>query len=133
MAEITKIKDDLRITAERELIDFAVSVASKLTFAIGRTRREAALANLHRALPLVASHTDLVIRVHPDDLASIEMFADSVLKQADSSRVVTVSADDTVAPGGCKVLSGQTEIDSTLDTQVAEMVSLLADGQVDDD
>lgn len=133
VAEVDAIKQDLRIAAERDLLDFAVSVASKLTFAIGRTRREAALANLQRALPLVAAHTDVAIRVHPDDLASIEMFAESVLQQVDASRSVAIVADDTLAPGGCKVLSGRTEIDSTLETQVAEMVSLLADTKIDDD
>ncbi len=132
VAQVDAMKEDLRIAAEKDLIDFAVSVANKLTFAIGRTRREAALSNLRRALPLVALGTDLTIRVHPDDKASIETFADSVLKQADASRAVTIVTDDTLAPGGCKVLSGRTEIDATLETQVDEMVALLADAGAED-
>ncbi|MHC4698605.1 MAG: FliH/SctL family protein [Planctomycetota bacterium] len=132
IAQIDAMKEDLRLAAEKDLIDFAVSVAGKLTFAVGRVHREAALDNLRRALPLVASRTDLTIRVHPDDIASMETFADSVLTRADASRVFDIVPDDTLAPGGCKVLSGQTEIDATLETQVAEMVALLADPEAED-
>jgi flagellar biosynthesis/type III secretory pathway protein FliH len=121
------MKDNLRMAAERDLIDFAVSVAAKLTYAIGRRHREAAQENLRRSLPLVESPTNLTVRVNPDDMQSIEVFADSVLKQFDASRAVAVVPDDNIAPGGCRVLAGQTELDATLETQVAEMVALLAD------
>ncbi|MFQ5589955.1 MAG: FliH/SctL family protein [Phycisphaerae bacterium] len=133
VAQIEAIKEELRFAAEKDLIDFAVSVASKLTFEIGCRRRESAISNLQRALPLVASKSDLTIRVHPDDLASLENLADSALKQVNASRAVSIVADGSVSPGGCKVLCGHTEIDATLETQVAEMVSLLVEPSADHD
>jgi flagellar biosynthesis/type III secretory pathway protein FliH len=61
-------------------------------------------------------------------LASIETFAASLLDQVGASRAVNVVPDDSVAPGGCKVESGRTGIDATLEAQVDEMTSLLLGG-----
>ena len=125
VADVDAMKEDLRISAEKDLLDLAVSAASKLTFAIGKLHRESALANLRRALELVDSATNLVIRVHPEDVASMEAYADSVLKRADALSAVSIICDDSISPGGCKVNRGRTEIDATLETQVNEMVLLL--------
>ncbi|MGB2987052.1 MAG: FliH/SctL family protein [Phycisphaerae bacterium] len=129
VAEIDALKEDLMIAAQRDQLDFAVLVARKLTFAIGRLHPESAVENLRRALRLVESKTDLTIRVHPNDIASLDMFADSVLKQAEASRVVNVVADDSLAPGGCKVETERNRVDATLETQVDEIVSLLLSGK----
>ena len=128
LAEIDASKEELRFAAERDVLDFAALVARRLTFAIGRLHRESAQANLRRAIQLVESKTDVTIRVHPDDLASIETFAASLLEQVGASRAVKLLSDDSLAPGGCKVESGRTAIDATLEAQVDEMTSLLLGG-----
>jgi flagellar biosynthesis/type III secretory pathway protein FliH len=132
IAEIDLRKEELRIAAERDLLEFAVLVARKLTFQVGKLHHEAALANLNRSLRLVASQTDLTIRVNPDDLASLETFADSVLQRADASRAVKLVPDDSLKPGGCTVSTDRTDIDATLEAQVDAMVSLLLGGDADD-
>ena len=128
LAEIDASKEELRLAAERDVLDFAALVARRLTFAIGRLHRESAQANLCRAIELVDSKTDVTVRVHPDDLASIETFAASLLDQVGASRAVKIVSDDSVAPGGCKVESDRTGIDATLEAQVNEMTSLLLGG-----
>lgn len=125
VAEIDAIKQDLAVAAEKDLLDFAVSVARRLTFAIGAIHRESALENLQRALRLVGAKTDLTVRVHPDDIAAMETFAESVLENIRTSHAVNLVADDTLAPGGCVVESAEAEVDASLETQVDEMVSLL--------
>ena len=125
ITEINAIKQDLRIAAEKDLLDFAVLIAKKLTFAIGRLHRESAVENLERALRLIECNTNLKIRVHPDDIASMQTFTESVLRQADASPVVDIVPDESLAPGGCKVESPGTCVDATLQTQVDEIVSLL--------
>ena len=121
--QISEIKDGLRIAAERDLLEFAVQVASKLTFAVGRVHREAATENLSRALRLVGSKTNLTVRGHPDEIASTRTFAESVLDGIDATAHVNVVADDTLQPGGCKVSTDRSDIDATLETQVEEMTT----------
>ena len=130
--EIDKIKGDLRIEAERDLLNFAIDCAGKLTFAIGKVHRESAVENLRRALRVVGEKTDLTIHVHPADLESMKVFADSVLRSAAASPVVSIVADDSLSPGGCLVQTGRTRVDATLETQVDEMVALLLGGKISD-
>ncbi len=125
IAEIDAVKEDLKIAAEKDLLDFAVMLAKKLTFAIGRLHPESVVGNLKRALRLVESNTDLTIHVHPDQISSIETFVGSVLKRAGASRVLNIVPDESITPGGCKVDGDRASVDATLDTQVEEIVSLL--------
>ena len=125
IAEIDAMKEDLRIAAEKDLLDFAVNVAGKLTFAIGRLHRESARANLRRAVELVGAATHVTIRVHPCELASMNTFAEALLRRSDASRAVSIVADDSLAAGGCQVEAGGTSVDASLETQVDELLSLL--------
>ncbi len=132
VSEIDSMKHDLQIQAEKGLLDFAVLVATKLTFMIGRMHRESAVENVKRAIHLVGSKSDVTIRIHSRDIAAMEMFADSGIRRADASRVVNIVTDDSITPGGCKVESGCTNVDATLETQVDEIASLLIGGEADD-
>lgn len=129
--EIDRIKQDLRISAEQDLLDFAVLLARKLTFAIGRLNHEAVIENLKRALERIASRTDVTVRVHPDDLATMTTFAESTLDRARAASGFSIVADDSIAPGGCIVEGERTDVDASLETQVEEMVSLLTQGHTD--
>ena len=118
-------KEELLVSTERSLLEFSVRLASKLTFAIGTLHREAAVANVDRAVRLVGLGTDLTVRVHPDDLAAIDAFAKSVLEHTEKSRAVKIVADTSFAPGGCRLQTDVVEVDATLETQVNEIVDIL--------
>jgi flagellar assembly protein FliH len=123
--QYTGMKEKIRIAAERDMVDFAVRMASRLTYEIGRLHREAAIESVARALRLVGSKTDLTIRVHPDDAEAIRAFAPSVLEQVELAGSVEIVEDNSFSPGGCRVSSASTDLDATLETQVGEMVALL--------
>ncbi len=125
VSHLDAMKEDLAIEAERNLLDFAVDVAGRLTFAVGGLHREAAIANLRKAIDLVGQATDLTVRVHAEDLKSLRDFAESTLQQVNASRSVTFVVDESIAPGGCCVETARTRIDARLETQVDEMLLLL--------
>ena len=68
-----------------------------MTFAVGDLHREAAVQNLERALQLAGSKTDLRIRVHPKDMASMEKFAGSALSSIGGVKHVDIVGDETMA------------------------------------
>lgn len=125
VSHLDATKEDLAIEAERNLLDFAVEVASRLTFAIGRLHRDAVRTNLRKAIDRVGSTTSLTIRVHPEDLKTLRDFAESTLQQLNASRSVELVEDESIAPGGCIVETTRTRIDARLETQVDEMLLLL--------
>ena len=125
ISEFEGIKAEVRIAAERDVLVFAMSLASRMTFAIGRKYSESVRENLRRALGIVAAPTDLTIRVNPDDREIMETFAPTVLATAAEAHAVTIAVDDAISRGGCTVTSGGTDVDATLDTQIDELVSLV--------
>lgn len=74
---------------------------------------------------MVHAKTGLTVRAHPSDLEAMKRFSASVLDRVGEADGIELVADDTVSPGGCVVKSERTEVDATLDTQIAEIVSLL--------
>ncbi len=122
---IDESKEQMRLTAEKDLLDFAIMVASQMTLAIGDLRREAACENFRRSLSMVMSKTDVSIRCHAKDVETLRVFAESVLESALAGRRIRVVEDNAVSPGGCVLQSGSSEVDASLETQVAEMVTIL--------
>jgi len=125
ITHIERTKEDIRVAAERDVLDFAVAIATKLTFEIGALHREAVQENLRRALELVDDKSDLKIRVHPDDLTAMETFARMALATAGASSAFEVVSDESVAPGGCVVQGRGTLVDASLETQTAQIAALL--------
>lgn len=125
VSDIGEWKETLRIAAERDLLEFAVKLATDLTLTIGRVSRESVIENLKRALRMVGSRTDLTIRVHPDDVQAMETYASGVLTEIDATSSVAVIRDDSVSPGGCIVETDRSKVDATLETQIEELTALL--------
>lgn len=127
--EIESRREELRIAAERDLLELAVAIARKLTFEIGKLHREAAAENLRRAIRLVGCKTDLNVSVHPDDLEVVREAADALLREVGASTSISIGTAESVSPGGCVVKNDRTVADFTLETLIDEVVrQLLSDG-----
>ena len=91
--------------------DVAHEVAeAALALAAAVIGREPAIAvtSVAQALALVPGAIDPVVRLHPDDVAIVQV--------PDGVRVV---ADPTVGPGGCMVDAGDTRVDGRIDAALA--------------
>ncbi|MCC7293904.1 MAG: hypothetical protein IT449_17735 [Phycisphaerales bacterium] len=121
IGEFEARKRDLLFEAEQDLVRFAVEVAGRLTFDLGAQRGEAAKANMERALAKISSATDLTIRANPCDAATLETFAAEHVKSWGEAVHVRMVPDESIAPGGCVVTAGATQIDADLTTLVRQM------------
>lgn len=107
--------------AEVEVVTLALELAEVL---IGRELsldRPAVADALHRALRLVPDGEDLVVRLHPDDLAAVPELPSLV-----PDRQVRLVPDDTVEPGGCVVDAGPCHVDAQMGPALARARELLA-------
>lgn len=123
--EIDAIKTDLQLAAQERMLDFAVRLAKRLTFDIGRLNTQSASANLQRALDILGSRVDLTIHAHPQDITALRTFAQGLADHVAASGSVRFVEDSAIAPGGCLVRSASSEVDASLETQVAELSALL--------
>jgi len=121
-----KQKRELLILANHDLLRLAVTLAEKIVHRLGRIDRQVAVANVEQVLRLIATRTDLAIRVHPLDAETLRRFAGSLSERADTWQHVTVIEDDSLAPGGAVVVaSGGMEVDARLETQLEQITRLL--------
>lgn len=126
LTEVDADRENLQIAAERNLLDFAISLSSKLTFAIGKEYHESAIENVKRAIRLIGTKSNLTVRMHPDDIEAMEKFSQSMAKQIGESAAINLLPDESMAPGGCMVQNEHSDVDARLETQVDELVALLA-------
>lgn len=132
ISEFEARKRELLAEAGEDLLRFAVEVAGRLTFDIGARHGEAAKANLQRALAKISSATDLTIRANPGDASTLETFAADHVKSWGEAVHVRMIADENIAPGGCVVTAGATQIDADLSTLVRQMnAAILGEGASD--
>jgi flagellar assembly protein FliH len=118
-------KRDLFIQASGDLLEFAMHVARRVTKRIGAIDREAATENLHAALRLVESATDLTVYVNPADAESIKDFAKSAGSVLERAAHFRIEVDKKLAPGGCRLATPMTEVDATVDTQLDQIEALV--------
>jgi flagellar assembly protein FliH len=130
---IDSMKDALRIQAERDVLDFSIDLARRLTFAFGAAHRESATENLRRALKVVGAKSDVAVRVNPADVASMQEFAGAAVERAQQSPTIRIVGDESISPGGCDVIGEDTHVDATLETQMERLISCLLGEQDRDD
>lgn len=116
---------DLLERAQHDVLAFAVMVAERITKRTGLADRQVATGNAAEAIRQVVGWTDLVIRVHPDDLEAMGKYAGELVEELTGQRHVRVAEDSSIEPGGCVVESEGVRVDATLREQFKEVVALL--------
>ncbi len=125
IADLECRKRDLIEDAQRDLLAFAVMIARRIAGRTAALDRKVAVTNLNKALAHVGAWTDLVLRVHPDDAATVRSHAEEILLNARQARHVNVVEEPTIEPGGCVLETAETRVDATLEGQFAAVVNLL--------
>ena len=125
LTEFSERQGGLLIEARHDVLQFAVALARRVAQRVGEVDRTAATANLEQALRLVVRKTDLTVRVNPIDAETMRRFAGDLVTRVGWCEHVTVVENPSIAPGGCTVVAGATEVDAGIDTQMDEIVRLL--------
>lgn len=125
LQEVDLKKDAMLVAARQDVLELAVTIATRLTYAVGGLNNESAKANLDRILTMVGRPTDLQLRINPADADAIRSYCDELLGHLDDAAHTTFVEDAAVAPGGCVVQFAGGEVDASLETQVERMVGSL--------
>ncbi len=116
---------------DREAIDavqhqavlFGVSVAEELLGRELRSFDDAVMASVERAIALVPDRGEVVVRLHPGDLAVVQAEVD---QWSTGGLAISLVADQSVAPGGCVAVVGPLRIDAQLGAALDRVRTTLA-------
>ena len=127
-------RQDLLIAANRDLLEFGVALARKVTGCVARLDRQAAVANVEQALRLVGGQADVSVRIHPLDAETLRCFAGELSRGLEAARHINLVEDDSVSPGGAVVTAGPPsggEVDARIETQLEQITALLLGTQTE--
>lgn len=119
---------DRRIAAaEREVRVLAVRIAERILRRQLEIDPEAVVDIAKGALEEARGRHELVLRVHPDDVALFEREKPGLLARLSVSAHILIRADDAIERGGCVVETDVGTVDARLVTQLAAIEKALGE------
>lgn len=112
------VAERARLASEQELRVLGVRIAEKILGRELQQTPEAVTDVVREALRHASTGRDLVIRIHPDDLAFVERGKPRLIERCRSARSVDLRADSSVSRGGCVVESELGVVDARLAIQL---------------
>lgn len=109
------------IDAERQIVEIALAVAGKVIAREIEENPATILPIVKEALAKVRDQDHIVIRVNPGEYEMVLLAKHDLQLMVGREQAVSVSADQTVAAGGCVIDTALGTVDAKLDTKL-EMV-----------
>lgn len=100
---------------EEQVSDLALAIASKIVRECADEKRDLVQAQVREAIVRVRECRDVLIRVHPEDLRSIEGLRAALLPLFEGPVTMKIEGDPTVSRGGCLLETPTRVIDATID------------------
>lgn len=119
--ELARLRAMILQQAEDDVIDLAFQLARKIIVHEVLEHHHVLQGTLKRALAQVADQDQLVIRVHPDDLAQATKLQHDLLGSLADIKSVSLQADMAIGRGGCLVETTLGTIDARIDAQIEEL------------
>lgn len=118
--------------AQQDLLALALAISEKVT----RQRIDAdatrVAASLKTAIDLVASRSDVHVRMNPREMERLNLLDEASAKKLFGLAQVKFIADETVEPNGWIIQTAGGEIDGQVSTQVSRIVEQLAPNRIAD-
>ena len=110
---------------EQHAIDVAMAIARRVVRRELAHAPDIALDLVRETLQLAAGHQPIVVRMNPEDHATLGALAEQIVRELRLVGHAKVVADPTIASGGCRVDTDYGAIDGQVATQLARIAEEL--------
>lgn len=128
VAQLAVAKDQALAHMRQDMLNLSLQLASKIVGQIAVSDIGAARANLEKVLQLCSGGGEIVLKVNPGQLRRLQAHCDELTEALAVQGSVRLLSDESVGPGGVKLISGSGEIDATIETQLANLAQGLVGG-----
>jgi flagellar assembly protein FliH len=125
LSELNRMKKEIQSRAENDLLVLAMEISRRVVKRTGQFDRNVVVENLKDVIHRIGSKSDVQVRIHPSDMAAVELFAKELTVAEKEWEHVDLLADDTISPGGCKLILREGQMDATLESQLDHIGTLL--------
>lgn len=115
---------------ERELISLTISMVRQIVRREAKSDPSQIIGVVREALALLpVSSRNVQLVLHPEDAKLVR----EIFEVSDNGLVWNIVEDPVLGRGGCKVITDTSQIDATLESRLAAMISTLLGGERDHD
>lgn len=118
---------DIIIGAERQIIDIAMAMVSKILAREVEENPMVILPIVTAALNKVRDQEQIEIRVHPEEYNLLLQARKDLQMVVGREQALQIVADQTIAPGGCVIDTAYGSVDARIDTQFDTLRKALAE------
>lgn len=119
--ELQQLREKILRDSEDELLTLVIAVARRVVHQEVAQDRQIVLRVIRAALQDLHDSDELVVRVHPDDLALLTTSQDKALQQELSGFKFSLKGDVTLQPGCCQVETALGTVDASFEAQMGEI------------
>lgn len=106
---------------DKEVADLALAIASKILREAVEEKRDLVQRQVREAITRVRDSREVLIRVHPEDCASIESLRPALISLCEGPVTIKIEGDLRVARGGCLLETPTRLIDATIYAQFTRL------------
>ncbi len=128
VAQLAAAKDQAQARMRNDMLNLSLQLASKIVGQVAVSDIAAARANLEKVLRLCSGGGEIVLKVNPGQLRRLQEHCGELTEALAVQGPVRLLPDESVGPGGVKLISGSGEIDATIETQLANLAKGLVGG-----
>lgn len=106
-----------------DVVRLAVAIGRRVAHRLAEVEPEVVKANVAEALRMVVQASAVKVALHPSQLSVLEKELPAIRAMFPRLQQVELVADESLAPGGCRLLVGSGMVDADLDKQLDRVVA----------
>lgn len=122
-AQLERSRRKLETETVADVVRLSVAIARRVTKQLGAADPSVARANVAEALKTVVNASAVKVAIHPAELKALEEDLPRIRAMFPKLQQVELIADETLARGGCRLMTGSGIVDADLDTQLDRVVA----------
>ena len=123
--EFAAARAELLHRARCEMLDFALELASKVVGRVAVRDIDTARENLRKVLELTPGVPEVCVKVNPSQVEAVRLCLPALGEALGRTGQVRLVGDESISPGGAKLVSPRGEIDATISTQLSNIAEAL--------
>ncbi|MBX2987655.1 MAG: flagellar assembly protein [Bdellovibrionaceae bacterium] len=128
LQSMAEVKKQVLQQNETHMVKLMFHMASRIAMAHLDDNNEAILEVLRSAVALAQDEENILVRLHPQQIAFLEELRQQTGRDADFVKKIKLEGNADIRPGGCIVETNYGEVDARVETRLQQLWDSLADG-----
>lgn len=129
--ELSAMRSTLLHGSRETMINLIMELCQKIIKEELSTPRDRISRNLEEALKIAINSEEYAIKLHPDDLKTVEELKPALMESIQGLEHIVILPDSSITRGGCTLESNKCLVDATIEGQLKEAHQFLNE-QLDD-